>query len=301
MSKIDDAYQAIGETLASWATEEFAKLTFSASIYERQCGGMHFTATTPYREEKQLAFEWSGISRISNASIILRDYVLETTKQRAWGIKYSLYPDGKFIIEYDYNKPPGYEEANETTISDDINKTPPHADIENSPPDEGQLVLISPDGGSGSGKSEIAAALAWLRTQSAKFEQEWGLGSKSAWNLDMNAGTLTFSLSDTRVVVCPVQVVGTLNTADGSMLWAWDHPSVPQPLRRAALRLRDFGHAEGIQLLTTRKVPCNESEAWAYTALAAKLDDAHGAYRGRAGSAWVYMSFTLPDELSAVS
>lgn len=231
----------------------------------------------------------------------LRDELLRTTGQRIWGLTFTLYPTGKFNIEYDYNKPEGYEESNEVTMGDETSWAFTQTEMDQSSIAPGRLFLTSPDVESKRVNSEIATALAWLRTQSAKFEQEWGLGSESAWDLDMNAGTLTFSLSDTRVVVCPVQVVGTLNTADGSMLWAWDHPSVPQPLRRAALRLRDFGHAEGIQLLTTRKVPCNESEAWAYTALAAKLDDAHGAYRGRAGSAWVYMSFTLPDELSAVS
>jgi hypothetical protein len=41
----------------------------------------------------------------------------------------------------------------------------------------------------------------------------------------------------------------------------------------------------------SRKVACDEAEAWEFTALACKLCNAQGAYRGPAGSARVFMTF----------
>jgi hypothetical protein len=46
--------------------------------------------------------------------VFLRNDLLKTTGQRIWGLTFTLYPDGKFYVEYDYNKPEGYEETDET-------------------------------------------------------------------------------------------------------------------------------------------------------------------------------------------
>lgn len=51
---------------------------------------------------------------ILDAAVYLRDDILKTTGQRIWGLTFTLYPTGKFNIEYDYNKPDGYEETDET-------------------------------------------------------------------------------------------------------------------------------------------------------------------------------------------
>lgn len=46
---------------------------------------------------------------------------MRTTGQRIWGVTFTLYTDGKFDVEYNYNKPEGYEEADETISGDEIN------------------------------------------------------------------------------------------------------------------------------------------------------------------------------------
>jgi hypothetical protein len=51
----------------------------------------------------------------------LRDDLLRTTGQRIWGLTFTLFPDGQFKIEYDYNKPEGYEESDEVITGDEIN------------------------------------------------------------------------------------------------------------------------------------------------------------------------------------
>jgi hypothetical protein len=55
------------------------------------------------------------------AALFLRDDLLNTTGQRIWGFAFTLYPDGKFNIEYDYNKPEGYEETDDVITGDEIN------------------------------------------------------------------------------------------------------------------------------------------------------------------------------------
>ncbi len=54
------------------------------------------------------------ISESMDAVLFLRDDLIRTIGQRIWGLTFTLYPDGKFTIEYDCNKPEGYEETDET-------------------------------------------------------------------------------------------------------------------------------------------------------------------------------------------
>ena len=46
----------------------------------------------------------------SNATLFLRDNLLETTGQRIWGFTFTYHKNGKFNIEYDYNKPEGFDD-----------------------------------------------------------------------------------------------------------------------------------------------------------------------------------------------
>jgi hypothetical protein len=235
---------------------------------------------------------------VKKAFVFIRDHLLATTGQRIWGLTFTLYPDGKFNIEYDYQRPDWYSEDDE------------RADIEAERADRaaaeaealglrlnrlGAEVEIHDPAAGQPGHALLVEAIGWLRDQTERLGQAWGLGSETAWHLDMHAGTLRFTFADGRERVCPVQVVGTYNTADGSFLWGWDHPSVPEPLRRAARRVCELGEAQGIEPFTTRKLACSQANAWAYAALAARLDGAAGAYRGKAGDAWVYMSFGEPE------
>lgn len=50
----------------------------------------------------------------SRAIRFLREKLLRDSGARIWGLTFTLYPDGKFHIDYDYNKPEDYEETEET-------------------------------------------------------------------------------------------------------------------------------------------------------------------------------------------
>jgi hypothetical protein len=115
--------------------------------------------------------------------------------------------------------------------------------------------------------------------------------SEANWQIDQDAETILFQRKDGLRVSAPVQIIGSFNTTDGTWLWAWDNPSVDEPLRRASVAVLNYGREHNILSLTTRKLACEESDCWEFTALAAKLDNAQGAYRGPAGRTNVFMTF----------
>ncbi|MGE4457597.1 MAG: hypothetical protein AB7E13_11755 [Arcobacteraceae bacterium] len=51
--------------------------------------------------------------RMSKALFFIRDQILQETGKRIWGLTFTLYPDGKHEIEYDYNVPEGFNEQGE--------------------------------------------------------------------------------------------------------------------------------------------------------------------------------------------
>lgn len=111
------------------------------------------------------------------------------------------------------------------------------------------------------------------------------------WDVDQEAGAITFSRKNGIQARAPVQIVGTYNPGDGSWLWGWDHPSVLEPLRVHAEKLRQYGEANGIGELTERKLQCSEEDCWRFSALACLLNDAQGVYRGPAGGPYVFMTY----------
>ena len=75
-------------------------------------GVLDETGSFPAREASALA---------SEAVRFLHQEIIKTTGDRIWGVNFSLYPDGKFNVEYDYNKPNGLDESAETISGDEIN------------------------------------------------------------------------------------------------------------------------------------------------------------------------------------
>lgn len=118
----------------------------------------------------------------------------------------------------------------------------------------------------------------------------FGIGKADRWDADLDAGTITFTTAE-RVASAPVQVIGTLNTLDGTWLWGWDHPSVTGAIGDAARSCRAFGERHALAEFTTRKIDCSEEEAWRFTAVALHLSEGVGAYRGPAGTTLVFMTF----------
>jgi hypothetical protein len=129
-----------------------------------------------------------------------------------------------------------------------------------------------------------------LRLKTAAHDGMWRLG-EADWSVDQDEGTIVFTNRDGITATCPVQIIGTYDTQSGTWLWGWEHPSVVPALQEHARQVRAYGEQLGIERLTTQEVVCDESEAWEFTALACKLCEAQGAYRGPADTAYVFMTF----------
>ena len=121
--------------------------------------------------------------------------------------------------------------------------------------------------------------------------QVWGLGKFDSWNVDQDIGNLVFSNTDGFTATCPVQIIGTFDSVGRTWMWAWNNPSVTDKLKIDSLKVKLYGETNHITQLTTSEYVCDESNAWAMTAFAVKLCGAQGAYRGPAGSTYVFMSF----------
>jgi hypothetical protein len=132
-----------------------------------------------------------------------------------------------------------------------------------------------------------------LRLKTAAHNRLWHLG-EADWSVDQDTGEIEFANKNGMVAKCSVQIIGTFDTTDSTWLWAWDHPSVQPPLRSHATRLLEYGEANKISTLTTRKLSATEDQCWEFTALACKLNDAQGGYRGPSSTTLVFMTFGEP-------
>ena len=154
-------------------------------------------------------------------------------------------------------------------------------------------------GGNGNGKEGetpefkelLDVSMEELRLKTTGHQIGWGLGKSNRWSLDQSRGDLLFTFNNGVIVTCPAQIIGSFDGADGSWLWAWANPSIADSLKRDSLRVRDYGQQRKIARLTSAEWPCTETDAWSMAALACKLCEAQGVYRGPAGTAFVFISF----------
>ena len=134
-------------------------------------------------------------------------------------------------------------------------------------------------------------SMAELRAKTTGHQVGWGFGKAASWSLDLSKGDLLFTFNEGVVATCPAQIVGSLESSDSSWLWAWANPSIPESLQRDALRVLEYGQQHQIARLTSEEWLCAEEEAWRMAALACKLCEAQGVYRGPAGTAYVFITF----------
>lgn len=128
-----------------------------------------------------------------------------------------------------------------------------------------------------------------LRLKTAGHDAGWRI-SQAAWNVDQDAGTITFTPNGMSVT-CSIQIIGTRNSLDNSWMWSWGNPSIPEELQRHAKKVRDYGAETKNLWLTTPMMRCPSDKAWGMTAVACKLNNAEGAFRGVDGDTEIFMTF----------
>ena len=135
----------------------------------------------------------------------------------------------------------------------------------------------------------VEQGLSSIRITTSSYMRLFGL-DRADWHVDLSKGEITFTTPEHRAVA-PVQVIGTIDPHNGTWLWGWDHPSVPEKSAVAAARCHAFGKRNGLPDLTTVEISCSETEAWRFAQLAVRLGTETCAYRGQAGGPIVFTTF----------
>lgn len=121
---VDDAYQAIARDIASFPDGRNWDAVFGQyEIYSKMVSSRCWL-----KFEEHIDRKWDGgddqfNARACDAALFLRDDLLKTTEHRIWGLTFTLYSNGKFNIEYNYDKPEGYEETDEIISGAEINQS----------------------------------------------------------------------------------------------------------------------------------------------------------------------------------
>lgn len=116
-------YQNLADSLLSnIGSANWDKVILTADILIDNASSISFIIHDKGNEVNQeLSFKTVFI--INDLLIELRNIILHSTGNRIWSIVFSLFSDGKFQIEYDYNKPDDYEESDEVISGDEINQS----------------------------------------------------------------------------------------------------------------------------------------------------------------------------------
>lgn len=129
-----------------------------------------------------------------------------------------------------------------------------------------------------------------LRLLTAAHQGTWHFGEEERWDLSQDDGELVLTFPE--VIACaPAQIIGTFDSRAGTWMWAWANAHINEMMKRDSLRVRRYGEEHGIERLTIPKWSAVETDCWRMTALAARLCDANGAYRGPADSTCVFVTF----------
>jgi hypothetical protein len=97
-------------------------------------------------------------------------------------------------------------------------------------------------------------------------------------NANLDTGTIEFINPSGVRATAAVQVVGTYSTTEQTWLWAWGDGQFKPSTIQHAMRVLDYGKANGISDFTTSKQPADANKCWGFAAVACKLNHAQGVY-----------------------
>ena len=124
-NNVENAYEVLAQYILSFVgSRSWDKGICKIGIFEKMAKGEQWLIFNGHKDEKG-GFEndQTAIWNELDAAVFLRDDLLKTTGRRIWGLTFTLYPTGKFNIEYDYEKPEDYEESDELISGDEINQS----------------------------------------------------------------------------------------------------------------------------------------------------------------------------------
>lgn len=139
-------------------------------------------------------------------------------------------------------------------------------------------------------KSLLEGSMEGLRLQTNAHQSTWRFGNSERWDFSQDTGELVFTFPD-MIVRAPAQVIGSFDSREGSWRWAWANASIATSLARNSVRVREYGEQHRIRRLTAETWLGEEMDGWHMAALANRLCQSNGVYRGPAGATFVFFSF----------
>jgi hypothetical protein len=136
----------------------------------------------------------------------------------------------------------------------------------------------------------LEGSMEGLRLQTEAHQGTWRFGKSERWDFSQDSGELVFTFPD-MVVRAPAQIIGSFDSREASWMWAWANSSLSGSLTRDSVRVREYGEQHHIRRLTTGTWPAEELDGWRMAALANRLCESNGVYRGPAGTTLVFFTF----------
>jgi hypothetical protein len=139
-------------------------------------------------------------------------------------------------------------------------------------------------------KAFLEGSMEGLRLQTEAHQGTWHFGKEEHWDFSQDTGELVFTFPDI-VVRAPAQIIGSFDSRDGSWMWSWANSSISDSLTRHSVRVREYGEQHRIRRLTTPSWSGEEADGWRMAALANRLCESNGVYRGPADTTFVFITF----------
>ena len=119
---IEALYSLIGNILIQYQNRGCDYIKLSTNILGSDLSGLIIVSYLN-EVESYHSLEFDDLISLMNLITSLKDNMLKLTGDKIWGLTFTLYPDGKFEIEYNYDKPEDYEETDEVITGEEINQT----------------------------------------------------------------------------------------------------------------------------------------------------------------------------------
>ncbi len=145
-------------------------------------------------------------------------------------------------------------------------------------------------GESGAFRSLLKSSRKELKSLAAANQRSWGLGQEDRWNFSLDTGELVFHFPKSSVRTT-AQIIGSFDRRGEIWTWSWANPAIHDRLTRHAVRLRDYGREHDIHRLVTPTFEATEGDGWDMAALAIRLCDAKGAYKGPVEASFLFITF----------
>jgi hypothetical protein len=119
----------------------------------------------------------------------------------------------------------------------------------------------------------------YLERIQQRLELNDGVTGADRWELDQNAGILTFSVNGEPSVTANFQFVGSVSNRTATWLWSWANTSVKRRVSGRLDVVKAYGEAHGYERLVEPTWTTEEFDGWRMTAVSAYILKADAAYR----------------------